>query len=77
MSSTQASPLGAAGMTVKAIGWSFFVGSVSSAGGTLASSFGLVSRICVPREVFPLSAALIQAFHAPIGSTGMSCYYFS
>ncbi len=60
---------GLAGMAVKALGWSFFVGAVGFATNSLTGNIGLVTKIYFPREVFPLSAVLTQTFDSAIGST--------
>lgn len=65
-----------ASMTVKALGWSFFVGSMNFAVGTLLSNIGLVTKIYFPREVFPLSAVLTQMFDTLIGSSAMAVLLF-
>ena len=57
-----------AGMTVKALAWSFFVGAVGFATTSLVSNIALVTKIYFPREVFPLSAVLTQTLDSFIGS---------
>ena len=57
-----------AGMAVKAIPWSFFVGAIGFATASLTGNLQLVSKIYFPREVLPLSATLAQCFDTTIGS---------
>jgi lipopolysaccharide transport system permease protein len=57
-----------ADMAVKALGWSFFVGALGFATNSLTGNIGLVTKIYFPREVFPLSAVLTQAFDSAVGS---------
>lgn len=54
-------------MVVKAIAWSFFVGSASFAVTSLTSNLNLVTKIYFPREVFPFSAVLTQAVDSSVG----------
>jgi ABC-type polysaccharide/polyol phosphate export permease len=56
-----------AGIAIKAVPWSFFVGSMGFASGTLVGQAHLVTKIYFPREVLPLAATLAQAFDACIG----------
>ncbi|MDO4574233.1 MAG: ABC transporter permease [Planctomycetia bacterium] len=51
-----------AGMTVKAVTWSFLSGGLAFGSMCLVSNIGLVTKIYFPREVFPLSGILIQIF---------------
>src|SRR5262249_11228128 len=56
-----------AAMVVKAIPWSFFVGSVGFAVVSLTSNINTVTQIYFPREVFPFSALLTQAVDSAVG----------
>ena len=67
---------GFSGMTVKALGWAFFVGAVGFATASLVGNISLVTKIYFPREVFPLSAVLTQAFDSSVGSTAMALLLF-
>jgi hypothetical protein len=51
-----------AAIALKALPWSFFVGSVGFATATLSGNMQLVSKVYFPREVLPLSAVLAQLF---------------
>ena len=57
-----------AGMAVKALAWTFFAGALGFATNSLTNNIHLVSKIYFPREVFPLSAVLVQAFDTSIGT---------
>ncbi len=58
-----------AGMAVKALAWSFFAGALGFSTASLTSNIALVTKIYFPREVFPLSAVLVQAFDSAIGAS--------
>jgi lipopolysaccharide transport system permease protein len=68
MSGGKLEAAGAGSMMVKALPWSFFIGSVGFATNSLTSNAGLVSKIYFPREIFPLSSTLAQMFDTAIGS---------
>jgi len=56
-----------AGIAIKAVPWSFFVGSMGFATTSLVGQSNLVTKIYFPREVLPLASTLAQAFDACIG----------
>ena len=56
-----------AGIAIKAVPWSFFVGSMGFATTSLVGQANLVTKIYFPREVLPLASTLAQAFDACIG----------
>jgi ABC-type polysaccharide/polyol phosphate export permease len=56
-----------AGIAIKAVPWSFFVGSMGFAATSLVGQANLVTKIYFPREVLPLAATMAQAFDACIG----------
>lgn len=56
-----------AGIAIKAIPWSFFVGSMGFATNSLVGQANLVTKIYFPREVLPLASTLAQAVDACIG----------
>ena len=62
---------GLAGVAVKALPWSFFVGAVGFASNSLISNQSLVSKVFFPREVLPLSAVLAQGFDTLVGTLGL------
>lgn len=57
-----------AGLAVKSLPWSFFVGSLGFSVASLTGNANLVSKIYFPREVLPLSVTLAQGFDTLIGS---------
>lgn len=59
---------GIAAIAVKALPWSFFVGTISFATQSLTGNLQLVSKVYFPRAVLPLAATLGQAFDAAIGA---------
>ena len=56
-----------AAIAVKALPWSFFVGTVGSATGSLTANVQLVTKVYFPREVLPVSATLAHAFDFAVG----------
>lgn len=60
-----ASDLG--GVAVKAIGWTFFSGSIGFATASLLANTSLITKIYFPREVLPISAVLAQGFDSGLG----------
>lgn len=57
-----------AGLAVKSLPWSFFVGSLGFSVASLTGNSNLVSKIYFPREVLPLSVTLAQGFDSLIGT---------
>ena len=57
-----------ASVSVKAIPWAFFVGSIRFATNSLISNMNLVTKIYFPREVFPISAMLANLFDFVVAS---------
>ncbi|HEY6572660.1 MAG TPA: hypothetical protein VI198_05010 [Candidatus Eisenbacteria bacterium] len=57
-----------ASVTVKAIPWSFFVGAIGFAAASLLSNIQLVTKVYLPREVFPVAATVAQAIDSMIGA---------
>lgn len=58
-----------AGLAVKSLPWSFFVGSLGFSVASLTGNANLVAKIYFPREVLPLSVTLAQGFDTLIGTT--------
>jgi ABC-type polysaccharide/polyol phosphate export permease len=56
-----------AGMALKALPWSFFVGALNFGTNSLTVNANLVTKIYFPREILPLAATLAQAFDSSIG----------
>jgi lipopolysaccharide transport system permease protein len=61
-----------AGIAVKAVPWSFFVGSMGFATTSLVAQANLVTKIYFPREVLPIAATLAQAFDASVAILTLS-----
>ena len=59
------------GISVKALPWSFFVGSVGFAMVSLTGNLELVTKVAFPRLVLPLSATLTQAFDTALGAVAL------
>jgi ABC-type polysaccharide/polyol phosphate export permease len=57
-----------AGIAVKAVPWSFFVGALGFATQSLTSSSSLITKIYFPREVLPLAATIAHAADACVGA---------
>jgi lipopolysaccharide transport system permease protein len=57
-----------ASVTVKAIPWSFFVGAIGFAAASLLSNISLVTKVYLPREVFPVAATIAQAVDTSIST---------
>lgn len=57
-----------AGLAVKSLPWSFFVGAIGFGVNSLTGNMNLVSKIYFPREVMPLSATLAQLFDTSISA---------
>ena len=58
-------------VSVKAIPWSFFIASITSATNSLIGNGNLVTKIYFPKEIFPLSAVLAQLFDLIIASAAL------
>lgn len=58
-----------AGMAIKALPWSFFVGALGFGTNSLTANANLVTKIYFPREILPLAATLAQGFDSLIGLT--------
>ena len=52
------SPADLAGVTVKAVPWAFFVSALRFGANSLIANTNLVTKIYMPREIFPLAAVL-------------------
>jgi len=58
-----------ASVSVKALPWAFFVGSIRFATNSLIGNMNLVTKIYFPREVFPLSSVLASLFDFTVASS--------
>jgi ABC-type polysaccharide/polyol phosphate export permease len=61
-------PTDIASLTVKAVPWAFFVGAIGFAATSLLSNIALVTKVYLPREVFPVAATVAQAFDTSISA---------
>ena len=57
-----------ASLVVKALPWSFFVGAIGFSAASLLSNLSLVTKVYLPREVFPVAATIAQAFDTSISA---------
>lgn len=57
-----------ASVTVKAVPWSFFVGAIGFAAASLLANISLVTKVYLPREVFPVAATIAQAVDTSISA---------
>ena len=55
-----------ANLVIKAIPWSFFVGSIQFSTLSLVSNMNLVTKLYFPREVLPMAATMAQAVDAAV-----------
>jgi lipopolysaccharide transport system permease protein len=58
-----------AGMAIKALPWSFFVGAIGFGVASLTGNLSLITKVFFPREALPLASTLAQAFDSLIGGT--------
>lgn len=55
-------------ISVKALPWSFFIGSIRFGTNSLIGNSNLVTKIYFPREVFPISAVMANLFDFSVAS---------
>src|SRR5437867_7805429 len=60
MAGTSLAPADVASVSVRAVPWAFFVSSVRFATTSLIANTNLVTKIYLPREIFPVAAMLSQ-----------------
>jgi lipopolysaccharide transport system permease protein len=58
-----------AGVTVKALVWAFFAGTMRFSSTSLAGNANLVTKIYMPREIFPIAAVLSQLIDFAVAGT--------
>ena len=58
-----------AGMAIKALPWSFFVGAIGFGVSSLTGNLSLITKVYFPREALPLASTLAQSFDSFIGGT--------
>src|SRR5262245_14078348 len=56
-------------VSVKSVPWAFFIASVRFCSTSLVSNANLISKIYMPREVFPLASVLSQAVDLAVASS--------
>lgn len=57
-----------AGVSVKSLAWAFFAGTMRFSSTSLIANANLVTKIYMPREIFPIAAVLSQLFDLAIAS---------
>lgn len=60
-----------AGMAVKALGWSFFVGAIGFGVNSLTGNLPLITKIYFPREALPVATTLAQTFDSVVGTAAL------
>lgn len=58
-----------AGIAVKAIGWSFFIGALGFATASITANLSIVTKVYFPREALPISTVLTQIVDSAIGAS--------
>lgn len=61
----------AGALALKGLCWSFFVGTLGFATGSLTANITLVTKVAFPREVLPLSSLLAQGFDSLIAAAAI------
>jgi lipopolysaccharide transport system permease protein len=67
ISGAPASSAELAGIAVKAIGWSFFVGALGFGTASITANLPLVTKVYFPRALLPLSAVATQIVDTAVG----------
>jgi ABC-type polysaccharide/polyol phosphate export permease len=67
ISGAPASSAELAGIAVKAIGWSFFVGALGFGTASITANLPLVTKVYFPRALLPLSAVATQVVDTAVG----------
>ncbi|MBQ4144919.1 MAG: ABC transporter permease [Thermoguttaceae bacterium] len=65
------------GMSVKALGWAFFLGILNNGANSLLGNINLITKIYFPREAIIVSGMLVQFFDSFIGSLVLACLLVS
>lgn len=71
MSGRSVAPLELAGLAVKSIGWTFFVGALGFGTASLTANLALVTKVYFPRELLPVSTVVTQAVDSSIGAMAL------
>ena len=61
-----------AGVAVKSVPWAFLVSSIRFSCNSLTSNSALVTKICFPKEIFPLGAVLASLFDFLVASCALA-----
>lgn len=61
-----------AGIAVKSLGWSFFIGALGFGTASVTANFPLVTKVYFPRAVLPISAVVTQILDSAIGAVALS-----
>jgi lipopolysaccharide transport system permease protein len=62
-------------VSVKAVPWAFFVSSIRFASNSLISNSNLVSKIYMPREIFPVASVLSQLMDFAVASAVLAVIF--
>ena len=60
-----------AGLAIKSIGWTFFIGALGFGTASLTANLALVTKVYFPRELLPVSTVLTQAVDSSIGAAAL------
>jgi ABC-type polysaccharide/polyol phosphate export permease len=71
LSGTKVSMHDVASVSVKAIPWAFFVSAIRFASLSLVSNSNLVTKIYLPREIFPFAAVVSQLLDLAVAGLGL------
>lgn len=64
-------PVELAGLAIKSIGWTFFIGALGFGTASLTANLALVTKVYFPRELLPVSTVVTQAVDSSIGATAL------
>jgi len=64
-------PAELAGLAVKSIGWTFFIGALGFGTASLTANLALVTKVYFPRELLPISTVVTQAVDSSIGAAAL------
>jgi len=60
-----------AGVALKSLGWSFFVGALGFGTSSIPANLPLVTKVYFPRELLPLSTVLTQVVDTAVGAMAL------
>lgn len=61
-----------AGVALKSLGWSFFVGALGFGTSSIPSNLALVTKVYFPRELLPLSTVVTQMVDTSVGAVALA-----